>query len=1006
MRFGLSVAAQPLLVVIAGALPVLPSPAAAACTITGTISFSIACDDFGPNATATESGSVLTVDGMTIDDPDDLSGSYSRIVLKAGSETGGAIDIGVTVTGQTLVDSHNSVGVYLLTSKGDITVDVGSDVTIKARESGIFAKADSGGGSGGALGGNVLVTNRGSIDAGYYTAGSFGSDGIRVRALQGTGTVYNYGDVRSELGRGIRIDGSLLALDPTSVDLDDLVVNYGSVHALLDGVSVSAHTGDATLVNALGGSIVSRSARGAVATSDGAATIENHGSISAATSGALIWGGTDASLINSGTITAAPRDSDDDNDFLNFGAQIWSTASGAASLTNTGSIVAADGWGAWMLTTDGDLTVDNSGTLKGKSTAIYVSGEMLAEQWPGTNPDRAAYAGAQGGDMSVVNSGTITAFETVGSEPNEALISLAGTGLGRSTVTNLAGGFIGAGFADGTDFSASALSARSAAGLDEIQAAAGNKAISMAIVGTGSSITNQGTLVGRVTVASPYDVYGLGSPVSYAGTGMSNSGLWVVSGETGFLTSMSGTTSNTGTIFTLGETLLGGPVSNAGTIWVSPTETEAADLYFSGNYTGTGDASLVFNIKSGALMTGLPLVTFGGHVIGATDVVLGDLDGWDWTTGEDLALIDMAYQTPVQGADAFQLATPIRGLARYGLNYDETDPSWALHAELDEGSVAEVTSVSTTVTSAVADLTSDLLNRTDDLRDMSAGVDVVAPMGYAETPASPVEAAFDTLTPPPGPAVRGWVKADGQLGTGTGFDGRKASFSVGGDVTTEYDAVLYAAGLFGTFSSAALDYSSSGSSVAVGAQAVGAYGLVMHDSGLFTSAMAAVQGADIDMTISGEAAELAALSASGRVDVGYRAQIGKVVVEPSVGYLLGRSGYDDFTLTNNVVSIADVGNSAFEGRLRVQGAIDAGDLNVTPFAILSLGRNFVDGGGVSLSEFGAVGLGAQGGNYGGAAAGLELSSFDQRFNVFARADYNVSEQSRWAAVKLGGSSRF
>lgn len=995
MRFGLSVAAQPLLVLFVTALPVLPSSALAACAITGTIDLSIECGtssglNFGPQATATESGSTLTVDGVTVDDPDDISNSFSRIVLKAGSETGGAIDVGLALTGDTYVESHNSAAVYVLTKEGDITVDIGADVELLAQQSGIFAKADN---SGSLAGGNVTVTNYGTIDAGWLTGQSLGSEGIRVRALQGEGTIYNYGSVTSRLGRGLRIDGGTVAGSS-----DALIVNEGSVDAWLDGMHIYAQAGSATIENGADATVISRANRGAVASSDDSdAGLRNDGTITSLTAaGALVWGAEDATLTNNGTITAAAADGDADDDFLNFGVQVWSTATGNASLVNgaTGSIVAHDGLGAWLLSTDGDVTIANAGTLLGKSTAIYVGGDNIAEQY-NESPDVPDHAGAVGGDLTVTNSGTITADATTDFTDGLALITLGGDDVDTVQVTNLAGGFIGAGFAEGADFSLGALTELSQADLTALEAAASNAAISMGIAAEASSISNAGTLVGRVAVASPYDTFGSG-PVSYSSSALDNTGLWVTSGTSGYTTSLHGTITNSGDIFTLGTTILAGTLDNSGSIWVNGLSEDSADLTIAGHYTASGDAALIFDMGNDDGQ----LVRFTDSVSGQTSVVLDNLDLWDWQNDEPQTLIDIAYATPELGADSFVLATPIKGVVQYNLDYDDYGLDWTLSTEVSTQSTGEIAEAGAAVTTGFTQLSTGILNRTDDLRDSASG-EIVAPIGYVEAK-TPMDDALAALTPDPA-VTRVWLKSGGAVGNGNGYDVQQGALELGADVTTLLGDEQFSAGAFLALSSSSLAFDA-GSTASIVGKSAGLYATLVAPTGLFTSGVVAVGASDSDLAISGSDASVGGQTYGGRIDAGYRADLDGLVVEPSFALLASHGAVNDFGMSGVTVATADTTSVAAESRLRIMRRFVGETLDITPFLVLTLGREALSGGEVLVE--GVTTEAATGGLYGGTSLGLGFDSPDGVLSGFVRGDLSATADSYLASLRLGGSRRF
>lgn|GEM_PF-6925780 len=1000
MRIALG-AAPLLLSVSAAALLAMSGAASAACTTTGSFTFTNACGQttgtpFGIQATALEDGSTLTVTDITVDDDGNDKNSFSRIVIKAGDESQGPIGVGLTLAGKTFVDSHNNAGVYVLTQKGDIDIDVGSDVTIKASQSGIFAKADN---SGETAGGNIVVTNSGTITAGTTTGGPFGSEGIRVRSLQGDGTIYNYGSVTSTLGRGLRID-----TDGPSGGAGGLVVNSGTVNAYLDAVHINAHAGDAGITNGVGGVLISSTQRGAVAASyTGDASLLNKGAITGAAAGSLVWGAGDAVAINSGTITAAAADKNDANDYLNFGIQIWSTQDGKAALTNGegGSIIADDGWGAWLLSTKGDVAISNAGTIRGKSTAIYVGADKIAEQWE-ENPQLADYQGAVGGDLTLTNSGVITANNGSSFVDGMALITLVGHDLGSVSVTNQAGGFIGGHFAQGADYSLAAMTQASASELETLRSGAANAALSLVVAADTWEIDNAGTLVGRIAAVSPFDVMGDETPDSSTAGTFDNSGLWVTSGASGFNASLPGTISNSGHIFALGETTLTGDLNNQGAIWIRSAGEDTAYLSLVGDYEGSDAARFVFDIAA----DGAPKVTLTGAISGQTQVELANLDGWDWKSYQPQTLIDGGDGAAERGGDSFVLATPVRGLVQYDLSYDADTVDWTLSTQVSEQSVGEITQAAQTVTLSVANLTADLLNRTDDLRDGFWTPGDTMPLSYAAAPVTPAQAAIADLEPVAGPAIRSWIKAEGAFGSGGGYTGLAGTTSLGTDITVTDADRMIAAGVFGSLSTGRLSYNASGSTTEMTGQALGAYGTVVTASGLFASAAVALAKTDTDIAISGESAAFGAWTAAGRADLGYRTQMGAIAVEPSLGMRLGASTYDDFTMSDTLVSLDDSQTLSTEARVRLTQSFAHETMDVAPFAILAAGVSQNFDGAMSLSDIGDVGSADQDGLYGSAALGLQVTSLDGKLAAYARTDVTVSQDVLWAGVKIGGAYKF
>lgn len=987
MRFRLS---AKLLLSTSVLILAMSSHALADCWFDGDITFAKDCDaDFGVNGTVGESGSKLTIENETFDDPDDQTNSFSRIVLKAGDESAGAINIGVEVVGTSLVDSHNSAAVYLLTKKGDITVDISADVTLNAQQGGIFAKADSGTDN---PGGMIIVTNAGTITAGTLASGSFGADGIRVRALQGAGYITNSGSVTSTLGRGLRIDAG----DATSGDLGN-ISNSGTVDAWLDAAHVHALSGSATVYNT--GVLTSRSARGAVASSqEDSAYVGNYGTITGATGGVLAWGATWAQVGNYGSLSAAEKDSDDSNDFLNFGVQVWATDTGYARFDNgdAGEVIAHDGWGAWLLSTNGDVFVQNTGTILGKTTAIHVGGDGITEQWE-ENPVLDDYAGAVGGKLTLINSGLITSDESNSFQNGFGLISLFGYDITQLSVTNAAGGLIASAVDDDNDYSLSTLADLSAEELDELAPLAASGALSIGAEAEEVTISNAGTLVGRVRISTPMNVFGDGPSESAAAT-LTNTGLWVTSGASEFSGTDGLTIENSGDIFTVGSTTVTGSIENAGSIWINSTDSTAGSFTVNGDYAGLEGGSLIFDLTRGDH----PLATFDGAVSGQTSVLLANIESFDWRSYNPELLILTTDTDPEEGAESFVLDDALVGVIEYRLDYDADAMGWMLSAGVSETVVDDVAQTTASIGDGFARIGSGILNRTDDLRDgVSGDLPPSEPMGYTEV-STPMDEAMAALAPT-AVDTRLWLKAGGAIGAGTGYGVSQSGLELGGDVSTTIDGRQVSAGVFAGLSNASFDFDSSSSAGAQG-YAAGLYANVLAPSGTFVSGVAAVEATDIGLLVSGVEADVAALNIGGRIDAGYRANLDGLVLEPSVGVMVSHNQMGSFSLNDSVVAVDNGKSLSTEGRLRIMRRFAGEVMDITPFLVLNLGNRVADGGEVSVE--GVTTSAQAGGIYGGVSLGLGIDTPDNSLNGFIRSDLSATADSYLASFRIGGSRRF
>lgn len=949
---------------------------------------------------------------LTVTDLTTGSGaSGPGVHFRTDDTSGDPHDLTLNLEGTTLVTAPTYDGVDMRTRYGDMTVNIGAGVVIAPDQTGLHIESDAGNlEEGNYASGDVVITNYGTVNAGSHT-NPMGADGIAGLANAGSVHIYNYGTVTTSYdpgnanapatGRGIIADGGKRSSNVVEV----AIYNDGSVTSIHDGLRVNSYNGLGKVVNDVNGVVTSTDRRGVVVWSAAnAALFENYGSVTALDGpGANVWAegsvDGDATLINSGSITSYDNPDRTGSDSVFSGVHIWSEVSGDANLTNrtSGSIVAHDGWGAWIQTTDGDVTIDNAGLIKGETTAIYVGADQIFEL---TEVPLDDYEGAMGGDLLLTNSGLLTAFST-GSDAKFGVVTLEGDVTDLS-LKNLAGGIIGAGIDLGAGFDTTLLTA-SAASRSGLADAAANAAIVVAARADTTEIDNAGTIIGRITLDTPASLWDDEELPDETGTRtIDNSGLWVTRGVSGFKGAGSDEEIfNSGTIWALGGTIFNADLVSDGNVVVAGLAGEAGHLTINGNYN-VDDGIFGIVIDKGAMVGSTPVIDIVGGVYGAGQIDLVDLSGWDWQQDATLDLVHA--ESSEDGAASFSIVTPDVGLIHYALNYDDSDGElWSVTAGVSSQSTTQIGDIVATTAAGFDRLTLDMLSRTDDLRDQF-GTGDTTPMGYAAAPTTPAQQAIAGLDARP-QALRVWSKAVGAIGGGDGYDANFGGVEFGADATTSLSNGALAAGVFGAITRGDLGFNDlAGSSSTSMSWAGGGYATYLDANGVFVSGVAGIETADIDLSISGESASIDALTFGGRVDLGYRTNVGDLQVEPSVGIKASSSSIGGFEMSGLLASFSDPSLFATEARLRVERTFVTETYDITPFATVSLG-NQSGNSGLEIDGFddNAADLA---GVYGGLAAGVALDSADGVWSTYARGDVLGNDASWLATFRLGGAYRF
>lgn len=999
-----------------------PSPADAACTNAGTVTYQgavtlLTCTDERLSATATGPSATLTIDNGYFDS---ATNGGPGILFKADDDAANPTDLTLNLTGSTTVLGQLYDGVDVRTVRGDITVNIGDSVLIAPDQTGVYvASTEPGSWPDGDtyVGGNVTITNYGTVTAGASPS-PMGTNGIVGLANGGGVSISNYGTVTTTYTGynawdtyGILADGGYAAPEPVAVS----IYNDGSVTSLNDGLRVNSYNGLASVVNDVNGVVTSNGRRGVVVWSDkNSAILTNYGTVTSYDGpGANVWAGGsvsgDATVVNAGAITSHDNPDRTVYTTLYNGVHIWSQTHGTAALVNLagGSIVAPDGWGAWLMSTDGDVIVDNAGLIKGASTAIQIG----AQGGSAIVGDVPAYEGAMGGDLTVTNRGVLTAFATVADPQGTfGLVTLAGD-VGTATFTNAAGGIVGAGLDLDEGFDARRIGAMSSTELGDLADAAGNLAIFAAIKADEVSIGNAGLLFGRVVVETPAALSeGVDVPDTTGTVEVRNAGTWVVTGVSSITTAAaSGVFSNSGALWALDETGFEGDFANSGTINLVSTGSEPGATTIAGDYDASGAARLRLHSPSSVGLSALPGLTIEGNASGRTEVLLANpaqVAALNWRGISPITVVTVEGSASV-GARNFYMDQDY-GLVSYGLNYATGEQeTWSLTRGLNVDAAAALSDTAYAARYLLNQSTRLVIERIDDLRDsFFAGLPApAAPMAYVPTKAP--SSAFSGLDKEPSsPTARAWLKASGVTSTGNGYDMDTGIFQGGLDLAREVGHDFVAAGLIAGYGRSTLDFDASATDATVNGPLFGAYGTYVTEGGVFVNGILMGQVFDVDMTLASVGTDFSGSSIGGRVETGIRLAYGELLVEPSVAMQASYTSFDTVDVANIAAGFDDTTGLAAEGRLRVAMNIQRETVLLKPYAIATLGYEFLADDTVVVSALDTSYVGDQKGMYGDLSAGLAVSDLSNSSAAFVQASFDFTEDRTGVGIKLGGQLRF
>jgi len=951
---------------------VFSGEALAGCVVaTGTITVTNCDTNERIDATATVGPAKLEVSDVHLATTGSDDNGYLSFKANAGS-----LDIELALNDGTSIKSDNYLGVDVRTNAGgDIKVTTENDVTIEAEQAGIYAETMTVG--------DIEIINYASIHAGIGT-GDMGSDAIKGVSNGGTTTIKNYAHIESDNGRGIVSDGGYVAgVDKVSI------YNEGEIESFGDGLRVNAggsFGADAEIVNK--GKVTGQDRRGVVAWSySGDTTITNSGEVTSY-GGQAIYGMADAGkvtitndsklrVIDNNPQTADVNDTSfagieaavdgtgdievknlDDGDILTYDIGIYAqTGSGKVAITNDGKIVSGRS-GILTSSKDGDVTIDNTGSIFANGGSVELGAVSVV------GPDVAAVKiNNKTGGIIVANS-TLDFTPTAGWLDGASIEDLTDLALDTSS-RNAVTSYLGA--------------------VDSI------------------TVTNDGTIVGTIQLGGP-DQIGLGT------ARIENNGLWVTSSMNGSYDG-DGVIANSGRIHSLGTTQFYGNVENSGDIVVTSLGEAAADgapgvFGISGNYTATGDARLVLDWPEDSVVGLLsPSLYILGDVTGETEVVIGRGDAladfaWDGTPRIAVVAVE---GTATEGADHFTMQDQSYGMLNFKLVYDDTDgQTWFLELDAIDGAdaVAEVPFAARNLFKLA---TEGVTDRLDELRNVYAGNSGdAAPLGYAASPNDPVTAAL-ALNQPTQPTTNAWMKTTGRYGQADNYDTISGVIEAGIDTQVDTGSGTAAIGVFGGLGGSQVDFDLANSEATLSGPLVGAYANYAT-GGAFFGAIAAVQSVNVDLTLSGADASFGGLTYGGRVDAGYRFG-DELIIEPAIALAASHTEFDTFEMNAMDVGFVDADSLATEARLRVAKDYVFDGVTLTPFAVATVGYDFLGGDGVDAPPTPVV-MGNNGGAYGDLSGGLTIANDDATLSGFAKGNVGYAAGELSGGVRLGANAAF
>lgn len=948
----------------------MATPALAGCSATGNYEITV-CDDSAIEVHAKGDQVFVDISDMPTTGPIFLTNDGSQ----------SSVSIGAEINGTSVTAPQD--GVTVQTNGGSIGLTIGADSEINAEESGIYAKTVLPAGTGG----TVSVVNNGKITAGNSATPVLDNAGIVALSSRGGVEVTNTGSVTSLEGKGISVDAGFA----TTANIIVKVTNSGTVEGAEAGIAAKASAGMAYIVNEATGMITSTDGVGIRAeaspgTPVGIAIIENAGQITTTDHAVVqVMGTTMATLTNSGTLTLQNADSYASD---LYAAEV-STKTGNVTVTNTvdGDIsAAARGTGLRAASAKGQVTITNEGRITGKSTGVYLTQQQSGVVDAATLDQFRAVG--SGKALEITNSGDIQA----GSFGTGILAIVSGAG--EVTVSNEAGGYIGAGERPAVGFDG--VFELSASELDTLTNGTFGAAVRLIGYADTTSIDNAGVMVGGV------QLWQINGVVDTGEVQVKNSGTWLATEDIGSAFSPDDFyIDNTGDMALLGYATVNANLTNSGRLGLVGMGDYAPNFSVS-HYHGGENSILALSLGAQFDPDG-PIFQIG-DVDGHSEVSLRNIDGWQWTDGDTLDVIGVENQVGSYGADSFSMQQTALGLGLFDLAYDADDQIWYLVATANAAAPEELGTRTAVVARRLATLNASALARVESLHDgNTSGTASSAAQGYAASPVAAMDEAMAALQPPPS-GISIWTDAGGTIGEADDYALSSGAMSFGVDASLSQGGGRYAFGGFGNIGGQKLDFDDD-DAAAIGTFGGGIYGLAMLPSGLYASAIAEAKSASIGLTFNAVDADTAGFAYGGRFDVGYRGEMAGLVIDPSVGMAAGRAQIDSFTLDGADVDVADGEYLATEARLRLGKRFATDTFDLRPYVVLTLGNEWADGGDATVTALNSAVSGDEG-LYGGIEAGVSLDSFDGLTSGYAKAELTRGAEASEASLRLGGMRRF
>jgi|GEM_PF-6383185 len=894
-------------------------------------------------------------------------------------------------------NGSGDAGIQAVVASGELYIDVGTEVDITATEMGIDAVSNSGGNIEINLNGDITQTladidgagisarvlgDDGAITMtlGQYSTIDAVEDGVRATISDADNddgiTITSWADIDSETNDGIQ--ASTAGNGNIKVDVKNGFIRAGNgggdagiqvnangnggatvlvgvqadIEATEDGIDVTSN-GTGAIVIDVDGDITQTGALGA-----GAAAIQ-------ATS---LAAGTGSITIDTGRWSEINAQEDGIN------AQILNAASLAdieinargdiTSSVNDGIAASNAGAGDIYVNVYGDITAGKGGGDAGIEAIALGSGN--ANVYTGWRSD--IWASDIGIDARALAGGNVD-MELWGDVDSGGIELYAdttgGTGDGTTTIDIM--------------YSATINGIAGNSGADDLV---------LDVDGGAATITNWGTVYGRVDLTSNDDTFNNNSFNSWITVGDNDFGDGddLFDNNGGTYTAVDDTVSETTRFLGL-ETLI-----NSGFISMQDggtgDVTETADIY-QGEFGALGvDAYL-----SGATGSYADRFVIGGEAQGFTELYVDDANGGPGTYDPDGVLVIDANGAINGDGSEFALANgPLDyGLYNYDLFYDAPDFDWYLVSGPNERAF-ELSTIGSLSQDMFATGLSTWHDRTADLRSSNATLDGGGGAwlrGVGLTGERDHDTSYtDSMT---------WTYQDTSETTVGGIVG-------GVDTVFSTGDMQVIGGVLGSYMASSTSFGLTDTSLDIQGTGVGAY-ITILNGGFFVDAVGKVEFLQIDHATSypwADSAETEGVSYGGIIDAGYRAEFGAMRIEPLASIAFTQTTIDAFELLGNDISYDD--QTSVRGRvgLRVSGSFATEMGSIEPFAEVSLWNEFAGENDVTLSG-GATNLTLTD-NVSGASAELKagVEVFSQAgWSGFASGVYKVGENSSSVGGQVG-----